>query len=169
MNRYLTGPAFALAFLAQIGGAQADPAASLGVVSFPQDAAGNGQIMFDMAPSAQPGDAVTLLFVDPVNQSIALRLQTLGTTAENGTAFELPEDAALVGRVGLAVLGGISSLDVVEGVATVQVPGLETPAVLSACLTSEGVQLALTSGEEQVWEGYAGLGYDVEPTCQDLR
>ena len=129
------------------------------------------RILLPDSASAVPGDAATLILVNPATGDLQIRRATLGAGPDTGG--EVPEgrvafglrDAAGVG-VGFALIGPLPRIDITGGVLRVDVTGDDVPETLTSCLTTEAVQLRAPGDEGiEVWSEYVPLGYDVEPTC----
>ena len=128
---------------------------------------------FSTMEAAREGTGVTLILPDPsVPGDVRILHATLGATlpdaeAESGglVTFALPVVPGVPG-IGFALIDPSPGITVTGGALRVDVTGDGVPETLSACLTTEGVQLSAVDDKgEYVWQGYQPLGYDVEPTC----
>jgi hypothetical protein len=131
------------------------------------------QVVFSSQGPVRSGDPITLLLPDPaVPGALRLRPTVAGTAVDDSAladrgrvAFavpELPDGPA----IGFALPGSSPAIDAGDGAIRVDVTGDGQPETLSACLTTEAMQLrAVDQDGDEVWQDYVPLGYDVEPTC----
>lgn len=131
------------------------------------------RVVLPQGAAVRVGEQVMLLFLNLAAPgdlrigaaTVGAALPDSGDLEEGRRAFALsvkPETQA----IGFALIGPAPEIAMAGGRLRVDVTGDGQPETLTACLTTEAVQLRATDDAGiDVWSEYLPLGYDVEQTC----